>query len=53
MCSQPASFGVGVRLHRGEQGRWYCFGHYLMTEDGQEMAARNMEGAMQDVDFNE
>ena len=26
-CGQPARFGYGVRLLRGEEGRWFCAAH--------------------------
>jgi len=52
-CGAQGSFGVGVHLSRGIEGIRYCYGHFLLTADGQEMAARNMEGAMRDVDFAE
>jgi hypothetical protein len=27
VCGQPARFGYGVRLLRGEEGRWFCAAH--------------------------
>jgi hypothetical protein len=53
VCGDHASFGVGVNVSRGIEGIWYCHGHYALTPDGQEMAARNLKGAMSDVDFSE
>ncbi len=27
VCGQPASFGFGVRLREGKEGRWACAAH--------------------------
>lgn len=52
-CTEDGTFGVGVRLAYGVQGRRFCHGHYLLTEDGQEMTARNLRSALDGIDFSE
>lgn len=52
-CGEYGSFGLGVSLARGIEGRRYCHGHYMLTPEGQAMAAANLKGAMSDVDFSE